>query len=112
MTRSLLSLSLFLALVSCHGSPTDPAGSAVRATLTGTMTSTGGYAAAGVRIGLIAANGDIAGSGETDNYGHYTIARLQPGRYTLVFTSSAYIEKLRTGIDLHSGVNTYDAALP
>jgi hypothetical protein len=112
MTRVLLSLFLFLALVSCHGSPTDPSGGSVRATLTGTMTYTTGYTAAGVRIGLIAPNGDIVGSGETDNYGHYSIARVPPGHYTLVFTSSAYIEKLRTEVDLHSGVNTFDAVLP
>jgi len=110
MTRVALSLVLLFSLASCNNidSLTGPD----RASLSGTLTDKqSGYTVAGARIGIINANGDIVGSGESNNYGRYSINNLRPGHYTMVVALSTYTQVLRTEIDVHTGTNTFDAAL-
>lgn len=110
MTRFLLPLALLLSLASCNNldSLTGPD----RASLSGTFTDKqSGYTVAGARIGIINANGDIVGSGESNNYGRYAINGLRPGHYTMVVALSTYTQVLKQEIDVHAGSNTFDAAL-
>jgi len=110
MTRVALSFVLLFSLASCNNidSLTGPD----RASLSGTFTyKQSGYTVAGARIGILNASGDIIGSGESNNYGRYSINGLRPGHYTMVVALSTYTEVLRQEIDVHAGTNTFDAAL-
>lgn len=110
MTRLLLPLALLLSLASCNNldSLTGPD----RASLSGTFTyKQGGYTVAGARIGIINANGDIVGIGESNGYGRYSISGLRPGHYTMVVALSTYTQVLQHELDVHAGANTFDAAL-
>jgi len=60
---------------------------------------------------MLNANGDIAGGGESNNYGHYAINGLRPGHYTMVVALSTYTQVLQQEIDVCAGSNTFDAAL-
>jgi Carboxypeptidase regulatory-like domain len=110
MTRFALSLVLLFSLASCNNidSLTGPE----RASLSGTFTySNGGHTLAGATIGLLNASGDIIGSGQTNNYGRYSISHLRTGHYTMVVQTSYYVQVLRAEIDVHEGANTFDAAV-
>jgi hypothetical protein len=106
--RSLL-LAFLLAAVACNGhSPTDPFGGS-SAAISGLVKDSYGNVWGGVSIGMVSAEGGVAGSGLTGNDGRYSIKRLHPGHYRVWLQLGPTGQGSFVGeIDLREGNNTFD----